>query len=109
MSREDAIEALLAALGPMSTDNRISLSTAMHTALRPMASPLDVQVEALSTLGFWVEFTGDQRRRAAGPDKLKYQYIEGHLESQARAIDKGIVATMHHNNMAERQYHNSGR
>lgn len=108
MSREDAIKALVAALTSADHDREV-LTDALHTATLPMNSPLHNQVEALSAVGFWMEYAGNERRRATGADKLQWQFIEGHLESQARALDKGIIGTMHHNNMAERGYHQSGR
>lgn len=70
---------------------------------------MEAQVEALGTVGYWVEVAGDRRRQAKLAEKLKWQLMEGVLERAAHTLDKGIVATMHNNNMAERQYHNSGR
>ena len=74
-----------------------------------MAFPLDVQVEALSTIAFWVEVAAFKRAKAEGTAKILWRAIEGVLERMAHVLDKSIMATMHHNNMAERQYHNSGR
>ena len=108
MSREDVVNAVVQALAVTEPD-RVSLRDALLTAIHPMNSPLENQVEALSALGFWMEFVGNERRLSTGADKLKWQFIEGHLESQMRAVDKGIVATMHQNKLAEQQYHHAGR
>lgn len=108
MTRQEGIKTLVDEVCD-STEDATQLAQALTVGGRPMGYPLEAQVEALGTVGYWVEVAGDHRRQAKMAEKLKWQMIEGVLERAAHTLDKSIVATMHNNNMAERQYHNSGR
>lgn len=107
-TRDYAEKALTVAVTEGSEGEAENLYAALQVAKRPMANPLDVQVEALATLGWWLPVAEDKRAKATGIMKLAYRLYERQLEGLVRALDKGIVARMHQNNMAERNYHRNG-
>lgn len=104
-TREHAEKALTVAVTDGDDREASVLYAAVQVAKKPMSSPLDVQVEALSTLGWWLPVAEDKRAKATGMMKLAFRMYERQLEGLLKALDKGIVASMHRNNMAERQYH----
>jgi hypothetical protein len=106
LTRHDSIVTLVNAICNDVEDGS-QLAAALTVAAKPMGYPLESQVEALGTIGHWAEIAGDNRRIAKSVDKLQWQLIEGLLERAAHTVDKGIIGTMHQNNMAERHY--SGR
>lgn len=107
-TREYAEKALTVAVTDGLTGEAESLYKALQVAKQPMANPLDVQVEALATLGWWLPVAEDKRAKATGIMKLAFRLYERQLEGLLRALDKGIIARMHQNNMAERTYHRNG-
>jgi hypothetical protein len=107
-TRLEAIATIVAELAKVDHD-KTRLQEALVCAERPMAYQLEAQVESLSTIAFWTEMAAFKRAEAQGTDKILWRAIEGVLERMAHVLDKSIMATMHHNNMAERQYHQSGR
>ena len=107
--REEAEKALIVGVTDGDEEGSASLYEALQASKRPMDHPLPVLTEALATIGWWLPVAEDKRAKASGGMKLAYRLFERQLENLMKSLDKGIMAKMHQNNMAERSYHNSGR
>lgn len=62
--------------------------------------PLISQVRARAVVGFWYA-EAKAYKRAAGPDKQKWQRIEDILENALTTLNAGAIATQHTNNHTE--------
>lgn len=108
LTRDYAEKALAVALTDGAELEAEELYQAVRTAKAPMTHPLTVLTEALATLGWWLPIAEDKRAKATGVMKLAMRLYERQLEGLVRALDKGIIAKMHQNNMAERSYQRNG-
>lgn len=59
-------------------------------------------MEAYSLVGYYYAFVKDRKRHLESGAKLAYAYYEDQLEGVLKALDKGIPARMHENNLTGR-------
>jgi MoaA/NifB/PqqE/SkfB family radical SAM enzyme len=65
---------------------------------------LTEQLKAYSIIGHYYPHVIDVKRHKRGGDKLAWQFLEEYLEGRLKALDKGMMATMHANNMTGRHF-----
>ena len=60
------------------------------------------QIRAYAIVSHYYPHMTDIKRKTRGGDKLAYQFLEEYLEGRLKTLDKGIIASMHVNNVTGR-------
>jgi len=101
MNRTEVAQRVAALLTDDPAD-ALRLRQAILTAYYDQIEPLQSQLQAYSILGTYYGMTKDKKRPMKGTDKFAWQLVEDVLEGWLKALDRGIIATQHLNNLTGR-------
>ena len=103
MNRYEVAQRVASLLADNDADDEERLRDAIYTAF--YEGPLDIQrqLQAYSILGTYYAIVKDKKRQVTGAtNKWSWMLIEDSIEGWLKALDRGIIATQHLNNLTGR-------